>query len=449
MGSDNGGATGDGGTTGSGGASGGGGENAGGTAGDGGSPGTDGGSGDVAPPPATGGDDKPLPDCKRKVPVADAAALPGALGGAMPGDCIELADGDYPAPTITAKGTEAAPIVVRAQNRLKVNMTGVVKLNDVSWIVLEGMTFPGAGGTSIGGASDHLRVTRSRYNSGSFHVEGTAHDNRIDHSEFGPKKDLGNLIQPTGLSTNTTIDHNYLHDVSAAGGNGEETIRLGCCGATFDNHPTGNIVEYNLLVGCSGDAEIISMKSSSNTFRYNTIRNSSGNISLRAGKNNLVYGNFVFGTGNQGGIRAYDAGHKIYNNYIATGSALIANRVDAIHAAVVNAVIVHNTFLGSVNLAGMGNTFSNNITSAAATLNSAMAMGNMLAADVGFQMKGELKAIATGSKAIDAAVGSFPFVTDDISGQPRMKPDVGADELSDAPETRRPLTPADVGPNAP
>jgi len=43
---------------------------------------------------------------------------------------------------------------------------------------------------------------------------------------------------------------------------------------------------------------------------------------------------------------------------------------------------------------------------------------------------------------------SFPFVTDDMDGQPRNdgSPDVGADENSIAPKTRRPLTPADVGP---
>ena len=74
----------------------------------------------------------------------------------------------------------------------------------------------------------------------------------------------------------------------------------------FDLHETGNIVEHNLLVNCSGEAEIISVKSSKNTIRYNTIRNSTGNLTLRAGKNNLVYGNFVFGTGNQGGLRIFD-----------------------------------------------------------------------------------------------------------------------------------------------
>jgi poly(beta-D-mannuronate) lyase len=295
-----------------------------------------------------------------------------------------------------------------------------------------------------------VRVSRSRFNSGSFHVEGNAHDNRIDHSEFGPKNTDGNLIQPTGMSTNTRIDHNYLHDVSAGGGNGRETIRLGCCGATFDYHDTGNVVEHNLLVNCSGEAEIISIKSSANTVRYNTIRNSSGNLSLRAGRHNTIYGNWVFGTGNQGGIRMYEDDHKIFNNYIATGQALIANRADAIHAPVKNALIVHNTFLGTVLLAGSNNTFADNITSAAPSVGGAMGMGNMTAADAGLTKMGEIEVIAAGSKAIDAAVGAFPFVMDDVNGQPRSgKLDVGADELSMSPELYHPLMPADVGPASP
>jgi poly(beta-D-mannuronate) lyase len=408
-----------------------------------------GGTGGNMPPPAGMGE-PPLPACKRTVEVANAGALGGALTGAMPGDCLVLADGDYPAPMITAKGTEAAPIVVRAANRLKANFNGVVRLMDAEYVILEGFTFPGASGTSIAGASHHCRVTRSRYFTGTANVNGTAKDNRIDRCEFGPKGSDGNLVQPTGLSENTRIDRNYFHDVSGGGGNGRETIRLGCCGAMFDLHETGNIVEHNLLVNCSGEAEIISVKSSKNTIRYNTIRNSAGNLTLRAGKNNLVYGNFVFGTGNQGGFRIFDTGHKIWNNYIQTGSALIGNRSGPIHAAVGMAVIVHNTFIGSVTLTGSGNTFSDNITGGSVSVSGAMSQGNLTAAAAGLTRIGEMMAVPAMSKAIDAATGSYPFLMDDVQGQPRKdKADVGADEFTVDPALYRPLTPADVGPNAP
>ena len=48
------------------------------------------------------------------------------------------------------------------------------------------------------------------------------------------------------------------------------------------------------------------------------------------------------------------------------------------------------------------------------------------------------------SPVVDAAAGGL--VSDDVDGQPRRRPDVGADEVSRAPSGRRPLTPRDVGP---
>jgi hypothetical protein len=55
---------------------------------------------------------------------------------------------------------------------------------------------------------------------------------------------------------------------------------------------------------------------------------------------------------------------------------------------------------------------------------------------------------ATNSPAIDAALGTFTNVVDDMDGQPRLGLfDVGADELSNDPVVRRPLLPGDVGPS--
>jgi poly(beta-D-mannuronate) lyase len=47
-------------------------------------------------------------------------------------------------------------------------------------------------------------------------------------------------------------------------------------------------------------------------------------------------------------------------------------------------------------------------------------------------------------------VGSYPEVIIDLDGQARTgTKDVGADEFSTAPVSRRPLTTTNVGPNAP
>ena len=54
------------------------------------------------------------------------------------------------------------------------------------------------------------------------------------------------------------------------------------------------------------------------------------------------------------------------------------------------------------------------------------------------------------SPAINTATGSYPAVTIDMDGQTRSgAKDVGADEFSTTAVTIRPLTTANVGPNAP
>jgi poly(beta-D-mannuronate) lyase len=91
---------------------------------------------------------------------------------------------------------------------------------------------------------------------------------------------------------------------------------LGGLGTTGDYQDTKSIVENNLFVNCDGDAEIISIKSSSNEIRYNTVRTSNGVISSRAGNNNQIYGNFILANGKGGGIKIQEQNIKVYNNYI-------------------------------------------------------------------------------------------------------------------------------------
>jgi hypothetical protein len=272
-------------------------------------------------------------------------------------------------------------------------------------------------------------------------ANGTSRYTRIDHNEFGPKSSGdGHYIHATEMSEFTQMDHNYLHDATG-GGMSRDAASLGCCGPTFDYHDTGNVFEYNLLVNCSSDAEYISIKSSSNIVRYNTFRKNGGTLTLRAGRKNQIYGNYFLGGG---GIRAYEDDHKIFNNYVETGTALDASGNGGGHAPLKNATIVHNTFIGGVNIGGSGHTIANNIGGGGGT-------GNLSVAAAGLVRMGEIMAITATSGAIDKAVGKFDFVTDDVQGQAREKADVGADEWSMAPEMslRRPLMPADVGVEAP
>jgi hypothetical protein len=64
-------------------------------------------------------------------------------------------------------------------------------------------------------------------------------------------------------------------------------------------------------------AEMISIKGSGVQFRYNTIRKHNGDIDIRAGRTNSISGNYILGPGP--GIRMYEDGHRIYNNYVNGG----------------------------------------------------------------------------------------------------------------------------------
>jgi poly(beta-D-mannuronate) lyase len=382
-----------------------------------------------------------LPPCVRSLPAADVAALNTLLTTVQPGDCLLLADGTSMGFTVSAKGSAEKPVVIRAANRGKAVIDGGnITMMGAAYVVIEGFSFTGMA-SAIAQSSDRCRITRSRFQSGVARANGTSRYTRIDHNEFGPKSSGdGHYIHATEMSEFTQMDHNYLHDATGAGMS-RDAASLGCCGPAFDYHDTGNVFEFNLLVNCSSDAEYISIKSSSNTIRYNTFRKNGGTLTLRAGRKNQIYGNYFLGGG---GIRAYEDDHKIFNNYVETGTALDASGTGGGHAPLKNATIVHNTFIGGVNISGTGHRIANNIGGGGGT-------GNLSVAAAGLVRKGEIMAITATSAAVDKAVGTFDFVVDDVQGQARSKADVGADEWSTEAELplRRPLMPADVGVEAP
>ena len=163
--------------------------------------------------------------------------------------------------------------------------------------------------------------------------------NRIDHCTFINKYNGEPTVVVWYDSTNTNnypnpvnptyhlIDSNYFNFRGWLGGNGGETIRIGL--GSVSNTNGYNVVQYNLFqYGVSTDPEIISNKSNCNTIRYNTLKDLTGGISLRQGRYNSVYGNFIFNSTYltntisknnitaQYGIRLIDKGQYVYNNYI-------------------------------------------------------------------------------------------------------------------------------------
>jgi poly(beta-D-mannuronate) lyase len=454
--------------------------------------GADGATTDVSAPPASS--DEPLPACKNTVMVANTAELGTKLGGAQPGDCLVLADGDYTFPTITNVATAAAPIVVRAQNRGKAT-AGSIVFTKAAHVVLEGLTFVGVNIKVQD--SEYCRISRFRFKvqdateNDWISMSGSTNHTRIDHNDLGPKNLLGNIVMFSGGAGSQVVqynrvDHNYFHDVKGGGGNGWESIRLGLSGLAASKG--FNVVEYNLFKAATGDPETISVKSCDNTIRYNTFRASNGEITLRHGNRTLVYGNYILADGLAAarGIRVCGSQHRIFNNYLEgiTASAGInleggdsdggpGDIPGTAHFRVYSAHVVNNTIVngrgidvggghefapkdcvvannlvqnpmgaGIIEARGENVKYEGNISSAGAGLGTKIADPKLVKADGMFRL-------AEGSPAIDGAMGSYPYVMDDIDGQPRAKADVGADELAPGAPLRHPLTEADVGPDAP
>lgn len=151
-------------------------------------------------------------------------------------------------------------------------------------------------------------------------VEGNGSHNRIAYNDIGPKTGFGAAITYDGrdmVSQYDVIEYNYFHDMGPRVSNGMEAIRLGLSGLSLvPGHVT---VQYNLFDGLNGEDEIVSVKSSDNTIRYNTILNSFGGMVARHGHRNSFYGNFIIADGKKegtSGFRIYGNDHQIYNNYM-------------------------------------------------------------------------------------------------------------------------------------
>ncbi|UUZ81058.1 polysaccharide lyase 6 family protein [Paenibacillus sp. P26] len=449
------------------------------------------------------------------VAVSTPAELASAIASASAGTTIVLADGEYDQSAAFSisgkKGTETAPITIRAEHQGQAVFTGKAGLNvsNSSYIVIQGIKFTGSGTAVTLNNSNHVRVTRNTFalkaifNPSGFkwsQFQGSnSHHNRIDHNEFGPRGDLGQMIafQGSVMSQYDVIEYNYFHDAAPQTENGGETIRVGLSGSSMSNGYT--TIQYNLFVNCDSDAEVISVKSGNNTVRYNTFIDNKGQVTARHGHANSYYGNYFFRTGDKagvGGLRIYANDQKIYNNYFENISGTIhidggdydagpdgknyTSDVLTKHWRVYRAQVVHNTIVNSSSgivvgksytyapvdsivadnlVVGSGgplysevktsNTvFSGNIGYGGTLDNVTRSTYEIREADPRFVTVDGLQKLSAASPAIDAGVGTYPFVTDDMDGQPRAASDVGADEFSAAPGFRRPLTAADVGPNA-
>jgi poly(beta-D-mannuronate) lyase len=441
--------------------------------------------------------------------VNSLSALQTAINSAVAGDEIVVQNGTYTstaAITINRVGEPGSPILIRAESVGGVTIGGSAGFRFASpagYVTVQGFVFTHAGSINMPSGTHHLRLTRNVIQltipagSDVSYVNISGNDIEIDYNELRNKTTLGNMLDITGSGSQVArrlwVHHNYFHDFTSPGGNGAETVRWGLSGLSLS---TGDgLCEYNLFVRCTGENEMISNKSSGNTFRYNTVLDSpGGEISQRHGDNCYYYGNYMRNTS---GIRIYGDNHQVFSNYIVNSSKGIdmgngdgdvrAGSPLTAHDRPDNCVVVFNTLInnnvhyqmgGRTNGLGATNTtFANNIMQGGTTSvsisgsapytnpvwggnivwNVTNGGGSSMPAGTYTIVNPMLVVDANGifhldasSPAIDAAVGTYPEVTADQDGQPRPETgkDIGADEVSSAAITARILTPADVGPTA-
>ncbi|MFB6722202.1 polysaccharide lyase 6 family protein [Kribbella sp. NPDC056345] len=443
----------------------------------------------------------------RATQVRTVDELRRAIAAAQPGAEIVLADGTYNVtgsqgiPVQGRRGTAAAPITVRAASTGGATLTGDrgFVLSDSAYVVLSGFKLRQRTTLDIPTTCKNIRISRNDLQladiEGMHWVMVRGDNTVIERNHFHGKSTLGVFLGvegpgTAGMARGVRIARNYFSDHTFAGDNGGEPIRLGLSGRSLSD--AGAIVEENLFERANGDPEAISVKSSANVIRHNTVRSSLGGIVLRHGNRSRVEGNFILAGSN--GIRIYGNDHLIVNNYVerVSGSGIVLgsgnvrdhkpedsaesrrgnDAPDRVTIAL-NTVLSAGTAISGETqrtLPPLGCTIADNllagdsgslvsmpyqqgITWSGNLLWGAAGNGNIPAS--GFTRKDPklvagtdgVRRLGAGSPAIDAASRTYPSVTQDVDGHARSgRADVGADEYSSATPVRRPLTPADVGP---
>lgn len=438
--------------------------------------------------------------------VGTLANLITRINSANPGDKIILSNGIYNSTgtiNISRSGTATQPILIAAQSVGGAQIGGVDGFNLVgaNYVTIQGFYFTytnsGTQGLIVDTASTHCRITRNIFETDPVQywcfVQGD--DTEVDHNLFRNKVEKGEYITLDGDHTALTIakrawvhDNNFYNN-QYPGSNGGESVRLGI--GIYQLISSWTVVENNLFDQADGDPEAISVKSSDCVIRYNTLTNSSGQISLRSQNRGRIEGNFMI---NSSGIRFYGDDNLIINNYmqgsdgIVFGSGEVPQITDSenastngLHAAAHRARVEFNTlvnssvyfdedtrgyypsdfivannllqgnsgtFVSSAASAGQSNfTWQTNIFWGTASYTGSPAGGYQkinpqLATNTAVPFH-----IASNSPATNASYAAISEVVYDMDGQLRSgNPDIGADEFSSATITRRPLNTNDVGP---
>lgn len=271
--------------------------------------------------------------------VYNQADLVAAIKNAKPGDTITLAKGDWKNLSLVfeANGTKEQPIVINAQETGKTRLTGSSSIKFAgNYLVVDGLYL--TDGYAENAAiefrkndkilANHCRLTNcaidnfskpERFDSNDSWIILWGKNNRIDHCTIGDKLNGGttlivNLNDERSQQNFHSIDSNHFFIHSPLGSNGGETIRVGV--SRYSLTASNTSIIHNYFEKCSGEVEIISVKSCYNIVAQNTFFECEGGLVLRHGNHNLLEGNIFIGNNkpHTGGIRVINPNHTVTNN---------------------------------------------------------------------------------------------------------------------------------------
>ncbi len=299
------------------------------------------------------------------------------------GDKIVLASGVWQDAALVlkrAQGTAQAPVVVTVEEKGKTTLEGRSNIRfSGEYVIVEGLVFQNPKDTMQKMVIE-FKTSSTDYANHSVVRECVVKDfnpsdktyqttwlslwgkyNTVEYCYFGGKTNQGTtfIVWPNdsaSMENHHHIHHNYFGYRKPLGGNGGETIRVGTSHVCKNNSQT--IIEDNYFEHCSGEVEIISIKSCENIIRRNTFFESEGSVVLRHGDRNEVYDNVFIGNGKRhtGGVRIINADHKVYNNFFYKlggkefrGSLVVMNGIPNSlpngYEKVRNVTIENNTFV--------------------------------------------------------------------------------------------------------
>lgn len=276
--------------------------------------------------------------------VTNETEFKNVLSKLIAGDEIIIANGTYNnwSVTIPNHGTAKKPIRISAATEGKVIFTGtteqtIFKITG-AFVILKGISFNNCtlikseGKTGVlvdlkDSQSCVLRkctFTNNRAKSQFMPlviVSGNGKHNLIDSCFFTANidnQDIQVKITKESYPKFTTIAYNIFTNkqkVSWPNNNGGECIQVGQDPVLLGTREAESIVKFNKFINCNAEGEVISNKSSNNSYLNNYFKANDGELVMRGGHNCKIDGNTF--EGGTGGIRINGTAHTITNNKIS------------------------------------------------------------------------------------------------------------------------------------